>query len=175
MKNTGYTMFETALGMCALAWSDHGVTHVQLPEETNRDTEERIMESTGLSAPTQPPPSVRQAIERIARYLAGNSPDLSVIPIDTQEIPPFTASVYEAARKIPPGSTLTYGELARRIGKPRSARAVGQALARNPLALIVPCHRVLASDGRAGGFSAYGGLEIKARLLEIEGIQLQPG
>jgi methylated-DNA-[protein]-cysteine S-methyltransferase len=84
-------------------------------------------------------------------------------------VPAFHRAVYAVARAIPPGETLTYGEVARRLGDPGSARAVGQALGRNPFAIIVPCHRVVAAGGATGGFSAHGGAATKRRILAIEG------
>lgn len=95
------------------------------------------------------------------------------VPLDLSRVPPFHARVYEVARTIPPGTTLTYGEIARRLGEPGAARAVGQALGANPFAPIVPCHRVLAAGGGTGGFSADGGVATKRRLLEIEGVHLE--
>jgi methylated-DNA-[protein]-cysteine S-methyltransferase len=83
-------------------------------------------------------------------------------------IPAFNRRVYEAARRIPPGQTQTYGEIARTIGEPHGAQAVGQALGHNPFAIIVPCHRVVGADG-FGGFSAHGGTSTKMRMLTIEG------
>jgi methylated-DNA-[protein]-cysteine S-methyltransferase len=112
---------------------------------------------------------VRRAQAAIAALLRGEPRDLSGVELDMQGVPPFHRRVYEVARGIPAGSTLSYGEVAARLGSPGSARAVGQALGRNPFAIVVPCHRVLAAGGRIGGFSANGGARTKLRLLEIEG------
>ena len=84
-------------------------------------------------------------------------------------MPALARRVYEVARTIPPGATLTYGEIAARLELPGAARDVGQALGRNPFPLVVPCHRVVAAGGRLGGFSARGGAATKRRLLAIEG------
>ena len=98
-----------------------------------------------------------------------NAPaDLSHIALDMEGVPPFHRRVYELARGIAPGTTLTYGEIATCLGDPGSARAVGQALGHNPFAPVVPCHRVLAAGGRSGGFSANGGVATKLRMLQIE-------
>src|SRR5207245_8475160 len=97
--------------------------------------------------------------------------DLSVIVLDMERVSPFHRRVYEAARAIPAGATLSYGDVATRLGAPGAARAVGQALGRNPFAIVVPCHRVLAAGGKVGGFSANGGITAKLRLLSIEGAQ----
>jgi methylated-DNA-[protein]-cysteine S-methyltransferase len=110
----------------------------------------------------------------VQRHLAGAPQDLSGAAVDLAGLPPFATRVYRALRRVGPGQTVSYGELARRAGSPRAARAVGQAMARNPLALIVPCHRVLGSQGEPGGFSAAGGTKTKARLLRIEGVTLAP-
>jgi methylated-DNA-[protein]-cysteine S-methyltransferase len=98
--------------------------------------------------------------------------DLSTIPIDLTGISPFYRNVYETACAVPWGRTASYGEIARRAGFAGAARAVGQAMSRNPLPLIIPCHRILASGGRLGGFSAYGGAASKQRLLALEGHRL---
>ncbi|HZP27547.1 MAG TPA: MGMT family protein, partial [Acidimicrobiia bacterium] len=92
---------------------------------------------------------------------------------DMHGIPRFHQRVYEAARAVPVGTTVTYGELAARVGSPASARAVGQAMAANPFPIVVPCHRVLSAGGRLGGFSATGGLATKRRMLAIEGVVLR--
>ena len=107
----------------------------------------------------------RQGLAEIAEYLAGERREFSV-PMDGAGLSPFTRRVLEACAQVPYGETVCYGEIARRIGKPRGARAVGQALGRNPVPLIVPCHRVVASGGGLGGFG--GGVELKRRLLALE-------
>ncbi len=115
-----------------------------------------------------PPPEIQLAIERIYTLLQGQSSDLSGIRLDMERVPVFERRVYEVARTIAPGETLTYGQIAGRLGEPRLAREVGQALAHNPFPIIVPCHRVLAAGGKLGGFSASGGVATKQRLLSIE-------
>lgn len=119
-----------------------------------------------------PPPDVQRAVEAITSLLDGKGTDLAFVTLDMDGVPDFHRRVYEVARTIQPGSTLTYGEIAGRLGDPGSARAVGQALGRNPFVLVVPCHRVLAAHGRTGGFSANGGTSTKLTLLAIEGAQL---
>ena len=99
--------------------------------------------------------------------LRGEARDLSAVPLDMEGVSEFDRRVYEIARSIPPGRVLTYGEVASRLGI-NNARAIGQSLGRNPIAVIVPCHRVVAADGRLGGFSANGGASTKRRLLAIE-------
>ena len=107
-------------------------------------------------------------LDGIVALLAGEMADLSAAVLDMQCVSPFHRRVYEVARTIPPGVTLSYGEIARRMGAGGSARAVGQALGRNPFAVVVPCHRVLAASGKLGGFSANGGIATKLRMLSIE-------
>ncbi len=116
-----------------------------------------------------PPAGVQRVIDRVLALLAGKPIDLSDVPVDLSGAPEFHRQVYEIARTIPPGQTMTYGEIAKRLGVPHESREVGQALGRNPIAIIVPCHRVLGADGKMGGFSASGGVATKRRILEIEG------
>jgi methylated-DNA-[protein]-cysteine S-methyltransferase len=117
----------------------------------------------------QPPPDVQGAIDDIVALLRGEPRDLSAVALDMAGVPPFDRRVYAVARTIAPGATLTYGDIAARLDAPDQARAVGEALGQNPFAIIVPCHRVLAASGKAGGFSAPGGIATKLRLLSIEG------
>jgi methylated-DNA-[protein]-cysteine S-methyltransferase len=146
------------------------VTLLQLPEATTERTEARIARNSGARKGSTPPPRIAEVIEKLCKHLEGDIQDLRDIPVDLDGAPPFARQVYEAARQIPPGQTTTYGELAKAVGHPGAARAVGHALARNPIALIIPCHRVLAAGSKPGGFSAYGGLATKARMLALEGL-----
>jgi methylated-DNA-[protein]-cysteine S-methyltransferase len=167
MQKPGYALFATAIGRCGIAWTDRGVCAVQLPHVDEADTGRRLARHFG-AVEAVPPPAVQQAIERIARLLAGGSDDLADIALDIDGVPDFERRVYDEARRIPPGRTATYGEIASALGEPGAARAVGRALGRNPYPLIVPCHRVLAAGGGYGGFSAPGGVTTKLRLLAIE-------
>ncbi|MBB3052725.1 methylated-DNA-[protein]-cysteine S-methyltransferase [Prauserella isguenensis] len=126
----------------------------------------------GVEGPV--PPWVLEVIDAVAASLAGEEVDLSAVPLNLASVPPFHARVYEVARTIPRGTTTTYGELARLLGEPGAAQAVGQALGANPFAPIVPCHRILAAGGKPGGFSAAGGVATKERILEAEGVHLTP-
>ncbi|MGQ0647709.1 MAG: methylated-DNA--[protein]-cysteine S-methyltransferase [Gemmatimonadaceae bacterium] len=164
-----FTVFDTPIGPCGLAWTDGGVIGVQLPEHDATGTRAKLLRRFRGARESTPPAHVRDAIDGIQRQLQGTPTDLTAIDLDMGNVPSFDRLVYATARAIPPGSTLTYGEIATRIGHPDAARDVGQALARNPLAIVVPCHRVLASGGKLGGFSAAGGTATKRRLLEIEG------
>jgi methylated-DNA-[protein]-cysteine S-methyltransferase len=164
----GVHFFDTVLGRCALVWGPGGVRSVHLPETTERDTRERVLADHPAALEAEPPDGIRQAASAIAGLLRGGGDDLGEIPLDMANLPPFRRKVYEAARGIPAGRTRTYGELAADVGRPGAARAVGHAMSRNPYPLVVPCHRVVASDGTLGGFSAPGGLATKRRLLGIE-------
>lgn len=169
-----YSLFDTAIGRCGVAWSPHGVRLLQLPEGRESLTRARLLERCPDAREAEPPASVRGALAAIDALLRGEACDLSSIELDMDQVPPFHQRVYDEARKIPPGATLSYGELAARLGSPGAARAVGQALRRNPYAIIVPCHRVLAAGGRLGGFTASGGLGTKLRLLALEGSGASP-
>jgi methylated-DNA-[protein]-cysteine S-methyltransferase len=167
-----FCLFPTAIGACAIAWSNRGVTALWFPEETDHQTRARVARRLPQSLESTPPPFVQHAIEGIVALLTGEARDLSDVPLDLESVPSFHQRVYDVARQIKPGTTLSYGEVAARVGEPDSARAVGQALGRNPIPIIVPCHRVLAADGGTGGFSALGGTATKLRLLAIEGARL---
>ena len=170
MTASGFATFDTSIGTCAVAWSGRGIVRVQLPEGGDRSLRARLGRYCPDAVEQPPPAPVRRAIARIQLLLDGKRADLSEIPLDMEEVPPFHRRVYEAARTIPAGATKSYGEIAARAGTPGAARAVGQALGRNPFAIVVPCHRVLAAHGRMGGFSAHGGVNTKVRLLSIEGV-----
>jgi len=169
MPGHGLTLFDTTIGRCGIAWSPRGVAFVQLPEESEHETRARLLRRCPEAREAAPPPEVRRALDGIAALLRGDAVDLSGVVLDMDGVPSFHRRVYAAARGIPAGATLSYGELAARLGAPGAARAVGQALGRNPFAILVPCHRVLAAGGRTGGFSARGGVATKLRLLAIEG------
>jgi methylated-DNA-[protein]-cysteine S-methyltransferase len=164
----GFCLFETAIGQCGIAWTPDALAAVQLPEADTDGTRRRLLRTTGEIPELAPPPFVRSAITRIQALLQGAHDDLMDLPLDFSGLPRFHRQVYEITRAIPPGEVLTYGEVARRLGDPGAARAVGQALGKNPFAPVIPCHRVLAAGGRSGGFSAQGGTETKLRMLEIE-------
>jgi methylated-DNA-[protein]-cysteine S-methyltransferase len=171
MSDYRFALFETAIGCCALIWSKRGVVGVQLPEANERATHARVLRRFTAAQAATPPADMQRAIEGMIALLRGEPCDLSDIPIDSEGVPAFNRRVYDIARTIPAGSTLSYGEIAERLGDRSLAREVGQALGQNPTPLIVPCHRVLAAGGKAGGFSASGGLVTKLRLLTIEGAQ----
>jgi methylated-DNA-[protein]-cysteine S-methyltransferase len=163
-------LFATAIGIVGVAWSDEGLSAIQLPEQDERTTQERLASRAG-SSPADPPPWVRSAMKSIEAHLSGKRADFADVRLDLERLPPFHRRVYAALRQVEPGRTASYAELAKSAGSPKAARAVGQAMRKNPLPIVIPCHRVLASGG-SGGFSAYGGVVTKARLLAIEGVAL---
>ena len=169
-------MFDTAIGTCGIAWGARGITGVQLPEPSARATRERMVESRPDVDEARPPAPVQRAIDRIRAVLEGSSrDDLADIALDTAELSDFLQRAYAVARTIAPGQTLTYGQVAARIGSPGLARAVGRAMGANPFPIIVPCHRVLGADGTIGGFSAPGGATTKRRMLLAEGVPEHEG
>lgn len=166
--SAGYALFDTAVGRCGIAWGANGaVTAVQLPEVTDAVTAERV---AGGAQVAEPPADIARVIAAVIALVDGSNleDDLGWVPLDMQGLTDFQRAVYHVARRIPPGSTRTYGEIATEIGLPGSARAVGRALGENPFPPVVPCHRVTAANGRTGGFSAGGGVETKMRLLANE-------
>ena len=167
-----YAIFDTAVGECGIAWGDRGVIGFQLPEGDAPATRRRMQTRFPDAKEARPPASVQQGIDAIVSLMQGDRADLAFVPLDMDGVPDFHRRVYDVARTIRPGETMTYGDIAKRLGDPGSARAVGQALGRNPFAVIVPCHRVVAAGGKTGGFSAGGGTATKLKLLAIEGAQL---
>lgn len=165
---TAIALFDTPIGPCGIAWGEHGVRGLHLPGANRERTLAGLRRRHPDVPLADPPPAVQAAIDAIVALLRGEPAELAGIELDLRDTPDFHRRVYLAARTIPPGRTMSYGELAARLGEPDAARAVGAALGANPFAIIVPCHRVLAAGGRAGGFSAPGGVDTKRRLLEIE-------
>jgi methylated-DNA-[protein]-cysteine S-methyltransferase len=168
----GLAFFPTAIGVCGVAWGEHGLVGVQLPEGEESLTRSRLARRFTPAQECAPPADVRRAIEHIAALLRGEPRDLLDVALDLSRIPDFHREVYAIARRIPPGETMTYGEIAGQLGDPSLARAVGQAMGRNPFPIVVPCHRVLGAGPWLGGFSARGGTLTKRRLLVIEGARL---
>ena len=158
------------MGACGVAWSAEGLLRLQLPEADRGVTERRL--GQGAARAQQPPAAMQRAIDDVRRYLDGEAVDFTAIALDLTGVGEFHRRIYAAARGIGWGATATYGELARRVGVPGATRAVGQAMGRDPVPLIVPCHRVLAAGGAIGGFSAHGGARTKQRLLALEGVRL---
>ena len=166
----GYCLIDTGLGPVGLAWSGRGLIRLQLPEADAGQTQRALIAAVRAATPARPPDPVQQAIRALKRYATGARVDFADIALDLEGVAAFYGRVYTAARGIGWGETASYGDLARALGAPGAARAVGLALKCNPVAIIIPCHRVLASGGKKlGGFSAFGGAWTKRRLLALEG------
>jgi methylated-DNA-[protein]-cysteine S-methyltransferase len=165
-----YTLFDTPLGACGVVWNERGLTGVHLPDADAARTRAGLERRFPDAEPSAATPDARAAIDGMIALLRGEKRDLREIVLDFEGVRAFNRRVYELARTIPPGSVVTYGDMARRLCQPGVARAVGQALGHNPWPIVVPCHRVVAADGRMGGFSAPGGVSTKRRMLEIEGV-----
>ncbi len=178
MSREEYILFETKLGACGIAWRESGgegglaVTAFQLPDASDRLTAKRIADKSPAVEARKTPPLIETIIGKIQEHFAGVPQDFSDIEVDLGGAGPFAKAVYSAAREISAGRTMTYGELAKAIKHPKAARAVGNALARNPVPLIIPCHRVLAAGNRPGGYSAPGGIATKTNLLAMEGTSI---
>ena len=170
-----YLIFETAGGFCGIGWNGTGITRFQLPTQRAEATERLLQRRMPGATPCAAPVEVRETIAAVQRYFEGEPVDFSNVTLDLGEQGDFFKQIYAATRRIGWGQTTTYGALAKELGAgPEAARDVGQAMARNPVALIIPCHRVLAAGGKVGGFSAPGGSAAKVRMLELEGVDLAP-
>jgi methylated-DNA-[protein]-cysteine S-methyltransferase len=154
--------FATELGVCGVAFNAVGLTDVLLPGP-------RGVRGTAVEDAADVPDAVRAAVAGMTALLAGERVDLRDVVIDDTALDPFRRAVFAATRALGPGEITSYGEIARVVGRPGAARAVGAALGGNPYPIVVPCHRVLAADGALTGFSAPGGTITKRRMLEIEG------
>jgi methylated-DNA-[protein]-cysteine S-methyltransferase len=161
--------FDTPLGICGVAWAERGIVRTFLPERSEETARAHLMRRLPDARESPPPDDVRRLAGDVVRLLSGERVDLGWVQLDDAGVPELDRSVYAVARTIPPGATITYGDVARRLGNVALARDVGVALGRNPFPIVVPCHRVLAAGGRTGGFSAPGGTETKMHLLRIEG------
>ncbi|MDO8187140.1 methylated-DNA--[protein]-cysteine S-methyltransferase [Conexibacter sp. JD483] len=170
-EQLGYATFETAIGWVGIAWGEHGLTGVWLPERSEAATRAQIVRAfpRALPLPVLDGSVPARARDGIVALLAGADDDLADVVLDVRELDDFPRAVYALARGIRPGRTTTYGAIARELeAEPGAARAVGQALGRNPWPIVVPCHRVVAASGGTGGFSAPGGVDTKLRMLELE-------
>jgi methylated-DNA-[protein]-cysteine S-methyltransferase len=169
-----YLVFETAMGFCAIAWSDEGVARFQLPTKSVEAAERLMRRRVPDADPGAPPQDIGAVVAAARRYFSGEETDFSQVRLDLGDEDAFFRRIYEALRLVGWGGTTTYGALAKEAGAGREgARDVGEAMARNPVPLIIPCHRVLAAGGKIGGFSAPGGSRTKMRMLELEGVRVQ--
>ena len=167
--STSFTHFETPIGVCSLVWKAETIVGLRLPEENAATTRARIKRRWPDAEEQAPDAAIQAVIDRVLRLLAGEPVGLLDVPLDFGDAPDFHKRIYEVARTIPPGQTMTYGDIAKRLGGVELSRDVGQALGRNPCPIVVPCHRVLAAGNKPGGFSANGGVVTKLKMLAIEG------
>jgi methylated-DNA-[protein]-cysteine S-methyltransferase len=168
-------MFPTTIGACGVAWSDAGICSVLLPEWSDRVTQDELLRRHPDATPAEAPPAVAAAIARMTNLLDGDTDDLRDVEVDFGQTSDFAQQVWEITRSVGPGETTTYGDIAHQMAMPNAAREVGQALGRNPVPIIVPCHRVLGAGGKLVGFSAPGGVATKLRILGIEGAAAPDG
>ncbi len=171
MEPSGITIFETPIGACGIAWRGAKVIGVEIGDTDETETRYRLGERVGEQFPeaqADVPTFVTQAIEKVRVLLDGGSPDFSQTPLAFESLPDLNRQVYEIILELKAGETTTYGAIARRLGDVSLSQAVGYALGKNPFPIIVPCHRVLGSNGKVGGFSAAGGTATKLKLLNIE-------
>jgi methylated-DNA-[protein]-cysteine S-methyltransferase len=171
MPEQGFTVFDTALGACGVAWNERGLTRVLLPDGSKEKIRSRLQRQFPRSRDADPPAHIVRGIADIVALMQGEPRDLGYVALDMSAVPDFNRKVFDIARTIPAGQTLTYGEIATRLGDKSLARDVGAALGQNPFPIVVPCHRVLAASGKTGGFSAPGGVTTKMRMLSIERAQ----
>ena len=170
-----YFIFETAGGFCGIAWNDIGITRFQLPARSAEATERSLLRRLPAAERARPTAEAAEAVAAAKRYFAGEETDFSGFRLDLDGQDDLFRQIYGATRRVGWGHTTTYGALAKELGLgPEAARDVGQAMAKNPVPLIIPCHRVLAAGGKVGGFSAPGGSTSKIRMLELEGVHAGP-
>jgi methylated-DNA-[protein]-cysteine S-methyltransferase len=157
-----HAYLETALGDIGLGWTENGLARLALPGANLHNLLSR------WGHPADPPAMLHPLIARILAYARGDQIEFDDVTLDMGVVPEFHARCYADIRKLKWGQTTTYGAIARRLGDGNLSRAVGQAMGANPIPLVVPCHRVLGADGKAGGFSGPGGVPFKMKMLEIE-------
>jgi len=176
-NDTRHHLFDTAIGTCGVAWNARGLCGVQLPEKDRAATERRLAKKSGSLGPVDPLPHIAALIADIRHYLDGEKIDFSAVAVDLDGLDGLRRRIYEALRRIGFGRTVTYGELANSLGAAgwEAARDVGEAMGKNPMPIVIPCHRVLAAGGKLGGFSAYGGTVTKQKLLALEGVRFDGG
>ncbi len=159
-----YRVFDTALGPMAVGWTDIGISRVLLPGDAASQMHERLGAAGGIEAPAGQP----ELVSRIVAYAEGARDDFADVVLDLDGVPTANRRIYEHIRSLGWGETTTYGAIARWLGDVALSRAVGAAMGANPIPLIVPCHRVLAADGRTGGFSSPRGVRAKMEMLAHE-------
>lgn len=168
MSALSFAIFDTALGPCGIVWTSRGIAGVNLPEGSEEKTRERLKKRFPEAIETPPPAEIQKIVDEVIALISGEKIDFSHVPLDHAPLPEFSKRVYEIVRTIPIGHTLTYGDIAKKLGDVALSREVGQAMGKNPTPIIMPCHRVVAASGKTGGFSAPGGVDTKMKLLSIE-------
>lgn len=167
--DASYFLFPTNLGWMALAWRGDRVSRLTI----GHPSAAAAAASLDLDGPATErhklPAFAAMLVDRLERYADGEAVRFDDVPVDLTHLSPFQAKVVRACRKIARGLTRTYGELAAAAGSPGASRAVGSVMAKNRLPIIIPCHRVVAAGGSLGGFSAPSGLDLKRRMLALEG------
>lgn len=178
MKQADFCLFSTKLGTLGLAWTEDGLIAVQLPEKTATQTCTQLLKKLPTYSATETekfPAFIRELIKKLDKHLSGNAQDFSQTKISWNTTSTFAKDVYQFCLKsLNSGEIATYGEVAKAVGKPKSARAVGMVMGKNPMPIVMPCHRVISSSkrNRLCGFSAFGGVDTKEKLLALEGISL---
>lgn len=165
-KPVKYVIFKTKWGYFCLAGSEFDLCRSYLPEPTSANIKRRLLES--LTDADFDENYFKDLQEQITGYFEGVQVDFSRVPITLEGLSVFSQQILTACRDIEIGRTATYSELAKKAGRPAAGRAVGGVMARNPLPLIIPCHRVIRTDGKMGGFTAPGGISLKKKMLELE-------
>jgi O-6-methylguanine DNA methyltransferase len=167
-----YDVFRVSLGWCAALRGGKGLCAFVLPVESAQMAEEEILTLTGKSAPRRDPSAFRELAEAADRYFDGWTVRFDKFPVDLSSGTPFQQRVWSVIGRIPSGQIRTYRWIGMEIGRPEAARAIGQAVGANPVPLLIPCHRVVGSDGSLTGFSATGGLGLKVKMLELEKVRV---
>ncbi len=165
-KSIKYTIFKTKWGYFGLVGTEYALCRTQLPGPKREKIKSLLLKN--MSVAQFDKSLFRPLQEQINTYFEGAYVDFRNIPIVLEGFSSFPGSVLTACRNVGFGRTISYAGLARKLNRPAAARAVGNALAKNPLPLIIPCHRIIRGDGKIGGFSAAGGTDLKAKLLKHE-------
>lgn len=168
MDSTGINIFDTPIGPCGIAWDAGKIIGVEIGDADESETRYRLQSRFDNAETSFAPDYVSKAINKVQLLLDGGDPDFSQTPLALDQVPDLNRKVYQILLELKAGETITYGAIARRLGDVSLSQAVGYALGKNPFPIIVPCHRVLGSNGKVGGFSAAGGTATKLRLLNIE-------
>ena len=168
MSEKNFAIFDTELGHFGIVWTNRGIAGVDLPAGSEEKTRARLLRRFPDARDAKPSPEIQKIIDEVIALISGEKVDFSHVVLDHAPLPEFSKRVYEIVRTIPIGQTLTYGDIAKKLGDVSLSREVGQAMGKNPTPIIMPCHRVVAASGKTGGFSAPGGVDTKMKLLSIE-------